>query len=175
MFGEDKIASSQSLAHPRTADPDAVQLDRAGGLDTEALALPRLGQKSKVTGTVAAETKVIANFQMAYIQAVDQHFLHELGSGQLAQAPVEAQAQHQVDAFGSEQGELVAQAGQARRGGIRGKKLARLRLENQHATGHTEFGGTLTQTRQDGLMTTMDAVEITDGGDTAPMLGPQVV
>ena len=39
----------------------------------------------------------------------------------------------------------------------------------------SELGGTLAQARQDGLVPTMNAVEITDGDHTAPRLGLQVM
>ncbi|MCY1384614.1 hypothetical protein D9M69_728940 [compost metagenome] len=88
---------------------------------------------------------------------------------------VEAQAQHPIDTFGGEQRQFVAQTREARRCRIGAKEFARLRLENHHATGQRQLGRALTQTRQNGLMATMDAVEIANSGDTAPMLGPQVV
>src|SRR3989338_10610270 len=175
VLRQGKITGIKGLTYPRTADANTIQLNRAGSLDAEAFALTGLGQKGKVTGAVTAEAKVITHFQMLHTQTFNQHTMHELSRAQLTQAAVETQAQHSINTFGSQQSQLVAQPRQARRCYIRCKKLARLRLKNQHATGHAKLGGTLTQTRQNGLMTTMVAVEIPDGGDTAPMLGPQVV
>jgi len=50
-----------------------------------------------------------------------------------------------------------------------------LRLEDHYAAGQPQFGRTLAQPRQDGLMPPVHAVEIADGGDAAPMPGSQIV
>src|SRR5690606_12051508 len=53
--------------------------------------------------------------------------------------------------------------------------LARLRLEDHHTGWHLQLGGALAQAHQDCLMAAMNAVEVANGGDAAPMLGPQIV
>jgi hypothetical protein len=50
-----------------------------------------------------------------------------------------------------------------------------LRLENHHATGHAQLERTLTQPRQDSLVATVYTVKVANSGDTAPMLGAQIV
>ena len=174
-FSQFEIAIGQRLAHARAADPAAEHFDGGRGIDAEAVTLAGGLEKFEIPGTVAAEAEIVADLQILHPQAVDQHTLDELGGRQLAQAAVEGQAQHHVDAFGGQQGELVTQTGQARRSSVRTEELTRLRLEDHHATGHGQFRGTLAQARQDGLVPTMNAVEITDGDHTAPRLGLQVM
>ncbi|MCY1178461.1 hypothetical protein D9M73_188090 [compost metagenome] len=112
---------------------------------------------------------------MLHLQPVHQHLADELVGGQLTQAAVERQAEDEIDALLAQQFELLAQAGQAHRRGVRGKELARLRLEDHHATRDAKLQRALAQTPQDRLVTKVDAVEIADGGDAAPGEGPQVM
>jgi hypothetical protein len=58
---------------------------------------------------------------------------------------------------------------------FRGEVLARLRLEDHHAAGQAQGLAALAQPRQDSLVTTVNTVEVANSGDTAPMLGAQVV
>ena len=55
--------------------------------------------------------------------------------------------------------QLVAQPGQTRRGGLGSEEFPRLRLENHHAAGYAQLERTLTQSRQDSLVTTVNTVE----------------
>jgi hypothetical protein len=50
-----------------------------------------------------------------------------------------------------------------------------LRFENHYATGQAQLDSALTQSRQDSLVTTVNTVEIANGGDAAPMLGAQIL
>ncbi len=65
----------------------------------------------------------------------------------------------------------------ARRAGavVGGEVFARLRLEDHHASRQAKRLPTLTQARQDCLVATVNPVEVANGGDTAPVLGAQVV
>jgi hypothetical protein len=110
-----------------------------------------------------------------HAKPVYQDGVDELGGAQLAQTLVKRQAEHQVNPFGGQQIKLVAQTCQPGRSGLGGKELARLRFENHHATGQAQLNGTLTQSRQDSLVTTVNTVEIANGGDAAPMLGAQIL
>jgi hypothetical protein len=112
---------------------------------------------------------------MLHAKAVDQYGVDEFGGAQFAQALVERQAKHQIDTLGRKQVEFVTQTRQTRRRGLWSEELARLRLENDHATGQAQLHGALTQSRQDSLVTTVNTVEIANGGDAAPMLGAQIV
>ena len=174
-FSQFEIAIGQRLTHARAADPATKHFHSRRRIDAKTVAQACCLEKLKIAGAVAAEAEIVADLQILHPQAIDQHTLDELGGRQLAQAAVEGQAQHHVDAFGGQQGELVAQTGQARRSSVRAEELTRLRLEDHHAAGHGQFRGTLTQARQDGLVPTMNAVEITDGDHTAPRLGLQVM
>ncbi|MCY1294056.1 hypothetical protein D9M70_433370 [compost metagenome] len=172
VLGQGEVGLGQGLAHARAADPFAGHLDGRRRFDGEAFARSDLAEEIEITGTVAAEAEIVADFQVLDAQPLDQHRVDELGGAQLAQAAVETQAQHPVDAFAGQQLELVAQAGQPRWRGVRAEVFAWLRLEDHHATRHPELGRALAQTRQDGLVAPVYAVEIADGGDAAPMPGP---
>ncbi|MNZ60513.1 hypothetical protein D3C78_785840 [compost metagenome] len=112
---------------------------------------------------------------MAHAQAIDQDRLDEFIGAQVAQALVERQAQDPIDTFASQQLDLVAQARQAGRRGVRSEVLARLRLEDHHARRQAKCLAALAQTRQDCLVAAVNPVEVANGGDTAPVLGAQVV
>ena len=170
-----EIAASQGITHLRAADAYTVKLDGLRRLDGKALHLPGLLQEVKVADAVAAKTEVVTDLQVLHTQAVDQDGIDEFGGAELAQALIERQAQHPVDTGVSQQLQLVAQPGQTCRRRVRGKELARLRLENHHAAGHAQLQRTLTQPAQDCLVTTVYTVKVANSGDTAPMLGPQIV
>jgi hypothetical protein len=91
------------------------------GFDGKAVDLPACSRKSKSPTRSQPKAEVVADFQMLHAQAVDQDGIDELIGAELAQALVEGQAQHPVDAFGSQQLQLVAQAGQTGRRGVRGE------------------------------------------------------
>jgi hypothetical protein len=112
---------------------------------------------------------------MLHTQAFYQHSVDEFGSTEFAETLIERQAQHLIDAFGSQQFQLVAQACQTgRRGGGR-EELTRLRLENNHATGQTQFDSTIPQARQNSLVASVNTVKVANGGDATPMAGKQIV
>ena len=112
---------------------------------------------------------------MLHTETVDQNRVDKFSSAELAQALIERQAQHSINPCVSQQLQLVAQASQTRRGSLGGKKFARLRLKNHHAAGHAQLQRTFTQPAQDSLVTTVYTVKVANSGDTAPMLGPQIV
>jgi hypothetical protein len=174
-FGKGKISSCQRITHLRAADADTVKLDSLRRFDGKALRDAGLLQEIEVAYPVTAETEVVADFKMLHAQAIHQNGIDELAGAELAQTLVEGETQDPVNAFGSEQLQFVAQTGQTGRRRIRREKLARLRLENHHAAGHAQLQRTLTQSRQDSLVTTMYTVKVAYSGDTAPMLGAQIV
>ncbi|MCY1532634.1 hypothetical protein D9M68_679170 [compost metagenome] len=174
-LGEGEVARGQGLAHPRAADPLAIQLHGSRGFDAEALGLAGLQEEGEIAGTIATEAEIVTDLQVRRSQPFNQHRVDELRGAELAQAAVERQAEHLVHALARQQLELVAQARQAHRRCIRAEVLARLRLENHHATGQTQLSRTLAQPLENGLVAAVHAVEIADGGDAAPMLGLQVV
>jgi hypothetical protein len=108
-------------------------------------------------------------------QPVDQYRVDEFRGAEFAQTLVERQTQHPINPFSRQQLKLVTQARQSgwRRG--RRKKLSRLRLENNHATGQPQFDSTITQARQDSLVAPVNTVKVANGGDAAPMPGAQIV
>lgn len=123
-LGEMQVALGQGLADPRAAHPHAVQFDGGGRLDGEPLLATGVHQEGEVTGAVAAETEIVAHFKVPHRQSIDQDLADELGCRQLAQAAVEGQAEHHVDALPTQQLEFLAQAGQTHRRRI-GEKNSR--------------------------------------------------
>jgi hypothetical protein len=174
-FGEGKVSGSQCITHLGAADANAVELDGLRRFDGKALHDARLLQEIEIPYPVTAETEVIADFKVLHAEAVNQNGIDELTGAELAQALVEGQAQDPVDPFGGQQLKLVAQACQSGRRSVRREKLSRLRLENHHAAGHAQLERTLTQPRQDSLVATVYTVKVANSGDTAPMLGAQIV
>ncbi|MNC33065.1 hypothetical protein D3C75_814470 [compost metagenome] len=175
VLGQLEVAFGQGFAHLGAADPQAVLDHRVGSLDGEAVLLAGLDQEGEVASAVAAEAEVIAHFEMTHAQAVDQDGLDEGIGTELAQTLVECQAQHPVDTLGRQQLDLVAQAGQAGRRGVGGEVLAWLRFEDHHAGRQAQGLTALAQARQDRLVAAVNPVEVANGGDTAPVLGAQVV
>jgi hypothetical protein len=174
-FGKGKVSSGQRITHLGATDPDTVELDSLRRFNGKALHDARLLQEVEIAYPVTAETEVVADFKMLHAQAIHQNGVDELAGTELAQTLIEGQAQDPVNAFGGKQLQFVTQARQAGRCRIRREKLTRLRLENHHATGHAQFQRTLTQSRQDSLVTTVYTVKVANSGDTAPMLGAQIV
>src|SRR6195952_5619040 len=172
---QSEIASRQGIAYLGAADAHTVDFHGLRRFHGKALVGANLLQKVEIADAVAAKTEIVTDLQMFHAQAVDQHGVDELGGAQLAQTLVERQAQPQVHALGGEQVELATQTRQTSRSRFRGEELTRLRLEDDHATGQAQFHGTLTQPSQDSLVTTVNTVEIANGGDAAPMLGAQIV
>ena len=170
-----EITAGQGIAHLGAADSHTFKLNGLRRFDGKALHRACLLQEFKIAHPVATKTEIVADLQMLNAQAIDQNSVYELGGTELAQALIERQAQHPVDTGVSQQLQLVAQPGQTCRRRVRGKELARLRLENHHAAGHAQLQRTLTQPAQDCLVTTVYTVKVANSGDTAPMLGPQIV
>jgi hypothetical protein len=143
--------------------------------DGEALHDAGLLQEIEIPCPVTAKTEVVADFKVLHAKTVNQDGIDELTGAELAQALVECQAQDSVDPFGSQQLQLVTQPGQTRWRRVRGEKFPGLRLENNHAAGHAQLERTLAQPRQDSLVATVYTVKVANSGDTAPMLGAQIV
>jgi len=165
--GQGQIAVGQGLADQGTAHPQAVQLDGGGGFQGEAVVAGSQVQVGEVAGAVAAETEVVTDLQVLHPQAFHQHLLDEGLGGQLAQSPIEVQAEHVVDAQACEAFQLLAQAGQTYRRDIGQEEFPRLRLEDHHATRHPELRRPLTQPREDGLVPQVNPVEVANGGNAA--------
>jgi hypothetical protein len=174
-FRKGEICSGQGITHLGTADSHTIKFDRLRRLDGKTLHLACLLQKVKIAHAVAAKTEVVTDLQVLHTQAVDQNGIDELGSAELAQALIERQAKHPINPGVSQQLQLVAQPGQTSRGSLGGKKLTWLWLKNHHTAGHAQLQCTLTQPAQDSLVTTVYTVKVANSGDTAPMLGPQIV
>jgi hypothetical protein len=174
-FSEDKIGSRQGVTHLGTADADAIELDGLRRFNSETLHDAGLLQEIEIPYPVTAETEVVTDFKVLNTEAVHHNGIDEFAGAEFAQAMVKRQAQDPVDAFASQQLQLVTQAGQTGRCGVRSEKLSRLRLENHHAAGHAQLERTLTQPRQDSLVATVNTVKVANSGDTAPMLGAQIV
>ena len=174
-LGQRKVCRGQRIANLGAADPQPIELDSLGSLDAETMALAGRLQEAEITETVAAKAEIIAHFEVLHTQPVDQDGVDECFGAEFAQALVEGQAQDSIDTLGSQQGDLVAQPRQAGRSAFRGEILARLWFENHHATGHTQLYRSLTQSRQDCLVTSVNTVEVADGSNTAPVLGAKVV
>src|SRR5690606_8853936 len=165
--GQLQLAGLQSLTHAGAADTFAIQLDSQRGFDRKRVLLASTHEKVEIATATGAETEVVTDLQVFHPQPVDQHLMDELVSRQLAQAAIEGQAQHPIDTLAGEQLELLAQTCQACRRGVRGKELARLRLEDHHAARHSQFDGPLAQASQNGLMATVHTIEIADGGNAS--------
>ncbi|RMT42985.1 hypothetical protein ALP46_05429 [Pseudomonas amygdali pv. myricae] len=174
-FGQGKIRRSQGLAYLGTADPDAIYFNGLRRFYSKSIRRAGLLQEVKIADPVKTEAKIVAYFEVLNAEAVDQHGFDETRGTQLAQSLIEGQAKYPVNAFGTQQLEFVTQSGQTCRSGLGSEELTRLRLENHHTAGHTQFDGTLAQTRQDSLVAAVNAVEIANRGDAAPMFGAQVV
>lgn len=174
-LGQGKISCGQGIADLSAADAKTIQLNGLRRLDGKTLNDAGLLQEIEISRAVTAETEVIPDLQVLDAKTVDQNGIDELTGTELAQALVESQAQNTVDAFGSQQLQLVPQAGQTGRRGVRSEELSRLRLENHHAAGHAQLERTLTQSRQDSLVAAVYTVKVANSGDTAPMPGAQIV
>ena len=174
-LGQGKVRRRQGITHLGAADPQAIEFDGLRRLDGETASVASLLQELEIADTITAEAEIVADFQMLHTKTVHQDGIDELGGAEFAQALVEGQAQDPVDTLGGQQLELVAQARQTRRGGVRSKEFAGLRLENHHAAGYTQLQRTLAQSGQDSLVTTVNTVKVANGGDATPMPGAQVV
>src|SRR5471032_903223 len=174
-LGQGKIGGGQGVAHLRAADTNTVQLDSLCRLDGKTLHHTGLLQEIEIPYPIAPETEIVTDLQMLHAQAVDQNGVDEFAGAELAQTLVEGQAQDPVDTFVGQQLQLVPQAGQTGRRSLGGKELPRLRLENHHAAGYVQLKRTFTQPGQDSLVTTVNTVKVANSGDTAPMLGAQIV
>jgi hypothetical protein len=132
-------------------------------------------QEIEIAYPIATKTEVVTDFQVLHTKAINEDGVDKFTGAEFAQALVERQAQDPVDTLFSQQLQFVPQPGKTCWCRFRGEKLARLRLENHHAAGHAQLERTLTQPRQDSLVATVNTVKVANSGDTAPMLGAQIV
>jgi hypothetical protein len=174
-LGQRKISSGQGIAYLGAADAYPVEFNGLRRFDGKTSIDPGLLQEIEISRPVTAETEVVTDLQMLHCEAIDQNGIDELGGAELAQPLVEGQAQDPVDPLGGQQLQLVAQARQTGRSRVWSEELTGLRLENHHAAGHAQLKRTFTQSDQDSLVPTVNAVKVANSGDTAPMLGAQVV
>ncbi|EGH48218.1 hypothetical protein PSYPI_40379, partial [Pseudomonas syringae pv. pisi str. 1704B] len=110
-LGQGKVRRSQRLAHLGAADPDAIYFNGLRRFYGKTIRRAGLLQEVEVTDPVEAETKVVSHFEVLNTQAVDQHGFDETRRAELAQTLIEGQAKYPVNAFGTQQLELVTQAG----------------------------------------------------------------
>jgi hypothetical protein len=124
------------------------------------------GQRSE-QGEVAAplrtKAKVPSDEQPRRAQAMDDVGLDETLSGERRQRRVEARHVYAAHARGGHQLQLVAQPREPRRCGCRGEKLARMRLEGEHASIEPQFARARHRAREHRLMAAVHAVEIANG------------
>jgi hypothetical protein len=174
-LGQGKIGSGQGIADLSAADANTVQLDGLRRFNGKTLKNTGVLQEIEIPDAVTTKPEVVTDLQVLHAQAVDQNGIDELIGAQLAQALIEGQAQNAVDAFLGQQLKFVPQPGQTGRRRVRGKEFPWLWLENHHAAGHAQLDGAFTQSRQDSLVATVNTVKVANSGDTAPMLGAQIV
>jgi hypothetical protein len=143
--------------------------------DLETVFPAGLRQHGKIPAPLPAETEIIADHEITHLQTVHQQALDELFGLERGEFGVELQAQHAIHRVAAQRLELLAQARQARNGGLRLKEFLRLRLEQNHLGGQAEFLAFFRQLADHRLVTEMNAVEISDRGDTPAMLRLEVV
>ena len=174
-LGQAEIPLLQRRAYPRAGHPLAVDFAgrRVGDLKTEPLA--GLLQVIEITVTATAETEVIPHHQVVDAQALDQQIAHERLGGEAAERLVEPGAQHLIDAVVAQRDQLVTQAVKPRRCLVRAEKFLRLRFEQHHRGQLATRPGLVDHLIENPLMPQMDAIEVADGGDAAPVARPQIV
>jgi hypothetical protein len=174
-LGQGKIGSGQGIADLGAADANTVQFDSLRRFDGKTLKDASLLQEIEIPYPVATETEIVTDLKMLHTEAIHQNGVDEFAGAELAQALVEGQAQDPVDTFLGQQLQFIPQPGQTGRRRVRREELSRLRLKNHHAAGHAQLERALTEPRQDSLVATVNTVKVANSGDTAPMLGAQVV
>ena len=112
------------------------------------------------TGTTGAETKILTHHQPAHTQALQQQLLNELLRRECGKGARKALHMHALDAGFGQQLQFFAQCRQARRCRLGREQLARMRLEGQQRRTEAACLRLGPDTRQDGLMTDMHAIEI---------------
>jgi hypothetical protein len=157
------VAGGQRLAHRRTGNPDAAEINGVHGLDHEAVLLPGTLQQGEIAAARLAEAEVVADDQVPHRKAAHQDLLDELLARQRSQLAVEAADMHAIDAGLGQQFDLVAQAGQPRRRLLGGEQFARMRLEGEHRRRQGEFARLGRQFGKQGTMAAMHAIEVADG------------
>ena len=174
-LGQGKVSSGQGIADLSAADANTVQLDCLRRFNGKALTDTGVLQEIEIPYSITTEPEVVTDLQVLHAQAIDQNRIDEFIGAELAQALIEGQAQDAVDTFLGQQLQFVPQPGQTGRSRVRSKEFPWLWLENHHAAGHAQLDGAFTQARQDSLVATVNTVKVANSGDTAPMLGAQIV
>jgi hypothetical protein len=98
LLGMLDVSGGQRLAHRRTGNPDAAEVDRMHRLDHETVFLPGTLQHREIAATRLAEAEVVADDQVPDRQAAHQDLLDELLARQRRQLAVEAADMHAIDA-----------------------------------------------------------------------------
>ena len=168
------VAGRKAGADACAADALALVRQRVEVGDRKALGLAGRFQVGKAALLVLAEAEVVAHIEGARLQVVGKEGDEALGR-HIAGGLVELEAEHIVQPLFRQEFHLLAEAGQAGRGGEGVEEFLRLGLEaDQHGAPaqRCRLGPRLTQNR---LMAGVHAVKIADGDHAAAMPRAQVV
>ena len=165
------VARSQGLAHRRARHPQAVDLiaHHAGHVKA---ALGTGGVEHGVVASPArAKAEVVAHQHVAGLQSVQQHVIDKGRWALRRKTRIETQHHRLLDAAACQLLQLVAQAGDARRGGLRlaaalGEEVARVRLKAHHAGRDATLPRLADQQGQHRLVASVYAVEVANGQRT---------
>jgi hypothetical protein len=158
-----KIADAQRIAHGGAGHALAIDYDCVHRFDPEAMPLTRRLQQVKIATAPLAEAEVIADDEVARAETLHQNPFDEFFRRQAGQFAAEVQHVHLVDTAGFEQGQLFAQAGQARRRLIGREEFARVRFEGHYRAGQAMLASRGREAFEQGAMSAMQAVEVADG------------
>ncbi len=170
LLGPAHVACLQGRAHRRARDPLALEEHVGHRLQGEPVHLPRRLQRGEVARAPGAEAEVAADDEAFHAQAADEHLVDELARAQGGKLPVESRHMHALDADPGEQLQLVAQPRQARRSGVRGEELPRVRLEGQDAGLQAGCMGGADDALDERAVAPVHPVEVADG-QRAPARG----
>ena len=132
-------------------------------------------QQRIVACASVTEAEIVSDQQKTHAETVEQQSLHEQTRIHRREPGTEFQQHHLLNAVVADGPQLFAQPGQPRRCGIRGEELHWLGLEGDDGRRQTQRLAVRQQTLEDAAMAQMDAVEVADGGDAAPVGGSQIV
>ena len=132
-------------------------------------------EQREIPGPVPAEAEIIPDHEILHAQTFQQDDMDKFLRRQACQERAEAQAQHPVHTEPAQGLHLFPQPGETRGHPVRGKVFARLRLERDDRYRQAHGDGAFRQLSEHRLMPEMHAIEITDGGGTAPVTGTQVM
>ena len=175
LFREPQVAGRERRADARARDALAVHLHCVHVHHLETVFPAGLRQHGEIPPAFPAEAEIITDHEIAHLQTIHQQALDELLGLEGGKFRIERQTQHAIHRVAAQRLELFAQTRQARHGGLRLKKLLRLRLEQNHLRGQAEFPAFLRQLANHRLVTEMHAVEISDRGNASAMLRLEVM